>query len=157
MGEGLATCKKPLKYPAIRVDWRAAGAQNGGMIQAIHTALAGLRVSTQRLGVAAENIANVQTSGNASPYDGYVPQRLDQTTTANGTPTATARPISQPSFPVYDPSSSQANAEGLVGYPNVDLAANIVDAKIAQHTYEANLVTIRTASEMMKALLDRTA
>lgn len=127
------------------------------MIQAIHTAVAGLRVSAQRLGVAAENIANVQTSGSLSPYDGYVPQRLEQTTTANGTPTATTRPISQASFPVYDPADSRADANGLVGYPNADLAANIVDLTIAQHAYEANLVTVRVAGEMMKALLDRTA
>lgn len=127
------------------------------MIQALHTAIAGLRVSAQRLGVAAENIANVQTSGNLSPYDGYVPQRLEQTTTVNGTPTATTRPISQASFPVYSPADSRANAAGLVGYPNVDLAANIVDMTISQRSYEANLVTIRTASDMMKVLLDRTA
>ncbi len=44
-----------------------------------------------------------------------------------------------------------------MGYPNVDLAANIVDMTIAQRTYEANLVTIRTASDMMKVLLDETA
>ena len=127
------------------------------MIQALHTAIAGLRVSAQRLGVAAENIANAQTSGSLSPYDGYVPQRLEQTTTANGTPTATARPFSQPSIPVYSPADTRANSAGLVGFPNVDLAANIVDLTIAQRSYEANLVTLRTASDMMKVLLDRTA
>lgn len=127
------------------------------MIQALHTAIAGLRVSAQRLGVAAENIANVNTSGALSPYDGYVPQRFEQTTTANGTPTATSQPISQASYPVYSPLDSRADAAGLVGYPNVDLAANIVDLSIAQRSYEANLVTIRAASDMMKVLLDRTA
>ena len=127
------------------------------MIQALHSAIAGLRVSAQRLGVAAENIANAQTSGSLSPYDGYVPQRLEQTTNAVGSPTATVRPISQASIPVYDPNDSRADANGLVGYPNVDLAANIVDAMIAQRSYEANMVTLRTASDMMKVLLDRTA
>ena len=127
------------------------------MIQALHSAIAGLRVSAQRLGVAAENIANVQTSGNLSPYDGHGPRRLEQTTTALGTPTATSRPISQASFPVYSPSDSRADAAGLVGYPNVDLAANIVDLTIAQRSYEANMATLRVASDMMKVLLDRTA
>ena len=127
------------------------------MIQAINAAVAGLRVSAQRLGVAAENIANVRSSGSISPYDGYVPQRLEQSTTAQGTPAATVKPIARPSYPVYDPADSRADANGQVGYPNVDLAANIVDLTIAQRSYEASLVTIRTASEMMKALLDRTA
>lgn len=127
------------------------------MIQALHTAIAGLRVSAQRLGVAAENIANAQTSGSLSPYDGYVPRQLVQSTNATGDPTATTQPISQASIPVYDPRDSRADANGLVGYPNVDLAANIVDATIAQRSYEANMVTLRTASDMMKVLLDRTA
>ena len=127
------------------------------MIQALHTAIAGLRVSAQRLGVAAENIANAQTSGSLSPYDGYVPQQLVQSTNATGDPTATTQPISQASFPLYDPTDPRADANGLVGYPNVDLAANIVDATIAQRSYEANMVTLRTASDMMKVLLDRTA
>ena len=33
----------------------------------------------------------------------------------------------------------------------------IVDATIAQRSYEANAVVLRTASDMMKVLLDRTA
>ncbi len=127
------------------------------MIQAFNAALAGLRVSAVRLGVAAENIVNVHSSGSLSPYDGYVPKRLEQTTTAHGTPAVAVKPVSQPFYPVYDPADSRAGADGLVGYPNVDLAANIVDLMIAQRSYEANLVTMRTASEMMKALLDRTA
>ena len=107
--------------------------------------------------MAAENIVNVRSSGSLSPYDGYVPKRLEQTTTAHGTPAVAVKPVSQPFYPVYDPADSRADADGLVGYPNVDLAANIVDLMIAQRSYEANLVTMRTASEMMKALLDRTA
>ena len=77
---------------------------------------------------------HARSSGSLSPYDGYVPQRLEQSTTAQGTPTSTVKPISQQSFPVYEPSDSRANADGLVGYPNVDLAANIVDMTIAQRS-----------------------
>lgn len=127
------------------------------MIQAFNAAVAGLRVSAVRASVAAENIVNVRSSGTLSPYDGYVPKRVEQTTNAHGTPVAVVKPVSQPFNPVYQPSDSRADANGLVGYPNVDLAANIVDLTIAQRSYEASLVTIRTASEMMKALLDRTA
>lgn len=128
------------------------------MIQAIHTAIAGLRVSAERLGVAANNIANANSGGAVDPYDGYVPQRFEQSTTAQGTPAGSVRPASQPSYvPVYDPANSRANADGLVGQPNLDLPANIVELKIAEQSYKANLATIRTASEMMKVLLDRTA
>lgn len=127
------------------------------MIQAFNAAVAGLRASAVRLGVAAENIVNVHSSGTLSPYDGYVPKRVVQTTSAQGLPVASAKPVSNAFYPVYDPADSRAGADGLVGYPNVDLAANFVDLIIAQRSYEASLVTIRTASEMMQALLDRTA
>ncbi len=129
------------------------------MIQALNAAIAGLRVSAQRLGVAAENIANARSTGNLSPYDGYVPKQLVQSTNATGEPTATVQPVSQAQthFPVYEPNSSKANANGLVGHPNVDLAANIVDATIAQRSYEANAVVLRTVNDMAKVLFDRTA
>ena len=45
------------------------------MIEAMQTAIAGLRVSVHRFGVAADNIANVGSTGRVEPYDGYVPQR----------------------------------------------------------------------------------
>jgi len=127
------------------------------MIQAFNAAVAGLRVSAVRLGVAAENIVNVHSSGTLSPYDGYVPKRVEQTTNAQNLPVAKVTPVSNPSFPIYQPGDSRADADGLVGYPNVDLAENFVNLIVAQRSYEASLVTIRTASEMMQALLDRTA
>lgn len=64
------------------------------MIQAFNAAVAGLRVSAVRLGVAAENIVNVHSSGTLSPYDGYVPKRVVQTTSAHGLPVAGAQPVS---------------------------------------------------------------
>ncbi len=127
------------------------------MIQALQSAIAGLRVSAERLGVAANNIANVRSSGGVDPYDGYVPQTLEQSTNAQGLPTSSVGTVSPAFYPVYDPNNSRANADGLVGYPNVDLAANIVDMKIAEQSYKANMVTIRAASDMMKVLLDETA
>jgi len=127
------------------------------MIQAFNAAVAGLRVSAARLGVAAENIVNVRSGGTLTPYDGYQPRRLEQTTDALGSPTATVKTTSRPPVPVYDPADARADTNGLVGYPDVDLAANIVDLAVAQRSYEASLATLRTASDMMKVLLDRTA
>lgn len=127
------------------------------MIQAIQTAIAGLRASAYRLGVAADNIANVNSSGAVDPYDGYQPQRVVQTTNSLNSPQAKTQPVSPAYVPVYQPDDPRANADGVVGYPNVDLAANIVDLTIAQRTYEANLVTLRVASDMTRVLLDRTA
>lgn len=124
------------------------------MIEAMHTAIAGLRVGAQRLGVAADNIANARTSGRLEPYDGFVPQRLDQTTEAGGGVRGLARSIDNPAFPAYAPNDPSANADGIVGMPNVSLPAQFVDLSVAQRSYEANIAVLETTSEMMKILVD---
>jgi flagellar basal-body rod protein FlgC len=125
------------------------------MIDAMHSAIAGLRVSVQRMGVAADNIANARTSGRLAPYDGFVPQRLDQTTGAGGGVRGTVQPIGNPAFPTYVPNDPSANADGAVGMPNVSLPAQYVELSVAQRSYEANLAVLEATNEMMKILLER--
>tara|TARA_R110002110_G_scaffold410123_1_gene633148 strand:+ start:22201 stop:22584 length:384 start_codon:yes stop_codon:yes gene_type:complete len=125
------------------------------MIEAMNAAVAGLRVSAQRLGVAADNIANAGSSGRVEPYDGYVPQRLMQSTGAGGGPQATVWPIDNPAFPAYAPSDPSANADGVVGMPNVSLPSQFVEISVARRSCEANIAVLQTTSEMMKILVDR--
>ncbi len=58
---------------------------------------------------------------------------------------------------VFDPNDPNADADGRVGLPNVDLATKIVDLTVAEHAYKANLAVIRAADEITEALLDTTA
>jgi len=125
------------------------------MIEAMQTAIAGLHVSVQRLGVAADNIANARSSGRLAPYDGYVPQRLVQSTGAGGGPHAARRPVDNPSFPAYAPSDPSANADGVVGMPNVSLPLQFVEISVARRSYEANVAVLQTTGEMMNILFDR--
>lgn len=124
------------------------------MIEGIQSALAGLQAASQRVGIAADNISNARSSGRLDPYDGYVPKQAVQSTTATGTPTVTAKPLSTPFVVAYEPDNPDADADGLIGQPNVDLASNIVDLTLAEHAYKANLVTLRTIDEMSRALYD---
>jgi flagellar basal-body rod protein FlgC len=55
------------------------------------------------------------------------------------------------------PDSPDADADGLVGHPNVDLAKNIVELTLAEHAYKANAATLRTIDELSKALYDSKA
>ncbi|MBT3401861.1 MAG: flagellar biosynthesis protein FlgC [Rhodospirillaceae bacterium] len=121
----------------------------------MQTAIAGLRVSVQRFGVAADNIANVGSTGRVEPYDGYVPQRLVQSTGASGAPQARVRPFDNPAFPAYAPADRSANADGVVGMPNVNLPAQFVELSVAQRSYEANVAVLETTNDLMKFLVDR--
>lgn len=54
---------------------------------------------------------------------------------------------------VYDPSHPDANGEGYVEYPNVDLEKEMVDFIAATRSYEANITVINNYKNIaMKAL-----
>jgi len=55
--------------------------------------------------------------------------------------------------PVFDPSHPDANEDGYVMMPNVDLSKEMVDMLAASRAYEANVTAFNTGkSLMMKAL-----
>ena len=54
---------------------------------------------------------------------------------------------------VYDPGNPDANAQGYVERPNVNIVSEMVDMITASRAYEANTTTINAAKSMaMKAL-----
>ncbi len=126
------------------------------MISSFPPAINGMRAASVRVAVAAENIANLQSSGPIDPatqaFGGYKPKQVQQASGPGGPQTSVT--TKSPGFiPVYGPDHPDANANGLIGQPDVNLAQNIVDLKIAQNAYEANARVLRTAFEMSGALL----
>ncbi len=132
------------------------------MINAIHIALSGLTAASRKVEASASNIANVSTAGALDPADGPAPYNALTTTQStitgeNGESSgvrADVVPTNRPFVPAYDPDSPFANADGLIGAPNVDLAEEIVNMQIASNTYKANVKTIQVASDMQDALLN---
>lgn len=55
---------------------------------------------------------------------------------------------------VHDPGHPDADAEGYVLMPNVNVITEMVDMITASRAYEANLSAARTAKEMFKKALD---
>ena len=54
---------------------------------------------------------------------------------------------------IFDPSHPDANAEGYVALPNIDLLKETADMMLATRAYEANITTIKSAKRMaLKAL-----
>jgi flagellar basal-body rod protein FlgC len=137
------------------------------MNAAISTALSGMTANMLRLRNSASNVANAQTRGTipSSPPSQPVPAsgsgqqvyqavRTQLTATPNGGVAASSTPT-LPSYLIeYDPTAPYANEQGLVAAPNVDLAREAVEQIVAEHSYKANIATIRTAAEMERSLLD---
>lgn len=55
---------------------------------------------------------------------------------------------------VYDPGHPDANAEGYVERPNVNIVAEMVDMITASRAYEANTTTVNAAKSMVMKALD---
>lgn len=54
----------------------------------------------------------------------------------------------------YEPDSRFANADGYVGYPNVDPVKEMVNAMEASRSYEANIAAIEATKSMINAALE---
>lgn len=129
--------------------------------------LSGLIASSSRLQTAANNIANVRTtsrvpaSGNTPTADeslarqqAFAPQRTQQTPLPGGGVKARQVPVDPSHVTAYAPDDPNANTEGLVNFPNVSLAEELVQLRIAAQTYKANALVIRTAEEISDVLIN---
>jgi flagellar basal-body rod protein FlgC len=55
---------------------------------------------------------------------------------------------------VLDPNHPDADADGYVAYPNVDLVTEMTDMLSASRAYEANVTMINVAKNMAQRALD---
>lgn len=127
------------------------------MIGAITTALSGLLAASKRVEASANNIANANTAGALNEADGPAPysaQTVTQKTAQNGGVIAEIT-TKDPGFSAaYDPNSPLANSDGFVGAPNVNLAEEAVNLKLATTAYKASLATLKVADELSQELLN---
>ncbi len=130
------------------------------MLDAISIALTGLDASAKKAGAAASNIANMTTTGALSAENGpapYTPQTVVQSTitdtNGNSLGVKSTFAAKDPAFvPAYSPNAPFADSAGLIGVPNVDMAEEAVNLKLAELSYKANLKTIETEKEMSEEL-----
>ena len=56
--------------------------------------------------------------------------------------------------PVYDPSHPDADEDGYVMMPNIDLVKETADAMAASHAYQANITAFNTTRQMAQSALE---
>lgn len=123
-------------------------------------AVSGLRAQRERMNIIANNLANSQTT-RTSEGGAFRRQLTLLTGEAVGT-----RPDSggvrvknvikdmSPLEKVYDPSHPDADAQGYLSLPNVNVAVEMVDLISAQRAYEANIAVLASGSRMRARALD---
>jgi flagellar basal-body rod protein FlgC len=136
-------------------------------IPGIESSGSALDAERMRLNIIANNIANANTTKDAN---GQVYRRqqvvfenvLEQATSAGGSkasdsPVVKVREIiedSRPAKAVYMPGHPDADAQGMVLQPNVNIAEEMVDMITASRAIEANVQAISTAKQMVQRALD---
>jgi flagellar hook protein FlgE len=113
------------------------------MPSAFGIALSALKAFSVQLDVNANNIANVETNN-------FQKSRAEFQESANGGVQVTISSVNTPGLEL-DPNVQTGEAQQT---SNVALEEEIADQIVAQYSYEANILTVKTAAEMQKDLLD---
>ena len=138
------------------------------IFRAMDISASGLTAQRFRMDVIAENIANMDTTRteNGEPYRRRVTVFEQQpgesfsshlSSAVGGAPggvrVAGVAEDPSPLKLAYDPDHPDANAQGYVEKPNVDVVTEMVDMISASRSYEANVTAINASKDMcLKAL-----
>ena len=127
----------------------------------------GLTAELTRLDVIAENLASINTTRRADgqagpprrkrvifeprgglnvtfPFEAYLADPPIRARRGEGVRIASIEEDDAPPILRFDPHHPDANADGYVAYPKIDMATEMVDMITASRAYEANLSSIRT-------------
>ena len=113
------------------------------MVNSVNSAaLSGLQAATLKLQTAAHNIANASTVG-------FQKQQVTTVAGVYGVEVKVERLNGSAS-----PTLQRDNAEGAQPPSEVDLLEEAIEMNSSKRLYEANLLTLRVADNMLGALLD---
>ena len=142
-----------------------------GYFGALDISASGLTAQRLRMDTISQNIANVSTTRteNGGPYrrkvtlfeertepgmfNGYLRSALKGDNIGIGVRVARILEDTAPFTTVYDPGHPDADADGYVSLPNVDVVTEMINMISASRSYEANVTSINTTKSLaMKAL-----
>lgn len=128
----------------------------------------GLSAARMRVNVLASNIANAETTRTAEggPYrrkdivqtaqsvQGTFSSALDRASMAEPRVLAVVEDQAEPRR-VYEPGHPDADKEGYVAYPNINVVTSMTDLMSASRLYSANVTALETARRMMQEATNR--
>jgi len=135
---------------------------NLNKISATDIAETGLKAQRARMNIIANNIANVETT--RTPEGGAFRRQMvilrgDEIKPGSNPERLgvrvkdVVRDTSPPRM-VYDPQHPDANEDGMVGYPNINMAVEMVNLISAQRAYEANIAVITSGRQMKQRAME---
>jgi len=143
------------------------------MFSALAIASSGLSAQRVRMDVIAQNLANAETTSTTAggPYQRRVvnmeaikpqdasmlsapPAQLDPTDVAGGVQVSSIGTDTTPGAMIYDPGHPDADKNGYVHMPNVNVTDEMIDLMNARRLYEANATVFQVARTLLHKSLD---
>jgi flagellar basal-body rod protein FlgC len=136
---------------------------------ALHTSSSGLSAQRLRMNLISGNLANINTTRTqrGGPYRRMEPifaaqvqgssfEKILASQNADNLPEVKVVKIvedQRPPLMKYDPQHPDADENGYVAWPNINMMEEMVDLISATRSYEANIAAVKSAREMaLKAL-----
>ena len=113
----------------------------------------GMSAQQRFLEVISNNLANAEVTKTAEG-GAYKRQIAELSPDADGRPTLSVVRDPRPGRMQYDPGHPDANADGFVEYPNVDVNSELVDLMITRRVHEANVSVFQAAKGMLRKALE---
>lgn len=138
------------------------------LLTAIKISASGLSAQRTRLGILSSNLANAKTTRSedgSGPYKrkdpifqeigaGSFSANLDRAEKKlSGVEVSKIQEDETPGEKVYDPGHPDADADGFVQMPNVNVVNELTDIMDTSTSFEANVSAIRSAKEMINSVL----
>jgi flagellar basal-body rod protein FlgC len=121
----------------------------------------GLQAQSQRVLVATENLANLNSTGRTPGADPYTRKLIafepdfDRELGASMVKAGDISLDRKTPYPIQkDPGNPAANAAGYVKFPNVDMLVEMADIREANRSYQANLQVIKQARDLITMTID---
>jgi len=101
----------------------------------------------RQLVVFAQKPGSPDPNADTDPFDPTAPQQAN----VEGVQVLGIQADQTPDRLVFDPSNPEADAQGYVHYPNVEIVKEMVDLMAASRAYQANVAAITAAQNMGNA------
>jgi flagellar basal-body rod protein FlgC len=122
------------------------------VLTGVQSTVSALNAERTRLDVIGQNIANVNTThgadGKAYQRQQVVFETVLKDAGASAVTVAKIEKDPKPAKMVYSPGHPDANREGMVAMPDINVAEEMVDMIAASRSFEANLAVMKNARSM---------
>ncbi len=139
-----------------------------GFFNSLNVSASGLTAQRLRLDIISNNIANANTTRTkeGGPFqrervvfqertvEGRFLEKRHKTSKPAGVKAVRIEKDTSPFVVLHDPTHPDANADGYVEFPNVNIVTEMVDMLSAARSYEANITVVNSVKSMMSKALE---